>query len=40
MLRENTLNIHSAKTLKSDAYLPLDQSVNIIYIDYKIDQSK
>ena len=39
LMRENTVNIQSAKTLRSDASLPLDQIVNIIHIDYMIDQS-
>ena len=33
------MNIQSVKTLRSDASLPLDQIVNIIHIDYMIDQS-
>ena len=32
------MSIQSAKALRSDASLPLDQIVNIIHIDYIIDQ--
>ena len=39
MRRENTMNIQSVQTLRSDGSLPLDQIVNIISIDYMIDQS-
>ena len=33
------MNIKSAQTLRSDASLPLGQIVNLIHIDYLIDQS-
>ena len=39
MMMENSMNTQSAKTIRSDASLPLEQIVNIIHIDNMIDHS-